>query len=99
MLAAAASLVVVIHHALADAGLTRRHAGADGGDDAAGLMPGDHHAPLDAPGHLAGREGGAVGVQIAAAHARRLDLEDDLARAWRGVGELPELQLAVAEKH
>ena len=42
MLAAAAALVVVVHDALADAGLLRRHAGADGGDDAAGLVAGDH---------------------------------------------------------
>ena len=42
MLAAAAAAVVVIHHALADARLVRRDAGAERDHDAAGLVPGDH---------------------------------------------------------
>jgi len=42
--------------------------------------------------------GGPVGVQIAPAHARGLDGDDDLAGTGRGVGELAKLQLALAEK-
>src|SRR5262249_53367458 len=42
---------------------------------------------------------GAVVVQVAAAHARGLDLEDHVARAGCRIGELSELELAISEKH
>src|SRR3984893_4992360 len=68
-----------------------------------------HHALAD-PGFLVGDGGahcrddatrigrGAVVVQVAAAHARGLDLEDHVARAGYRIGELSELQLAISEK-
>src|SRR5205085_9267115 len=54
----------------------------------------------DAAGHRAAWLGGRpVIVQVAAAHARRLDLEHHVARARRGVGEVAQLELSVTEKH
>src|SRR5262245_29510583 len=71
------------------------------GDHAAGLVTGDHAGrPLDATRDDATRIGrGAVVVQIAAAHARGLDLEDHVARAGCRIGEPSQLQLAISEKH
>src|SRR5262249_11669343 len=62
---------------------------------------GDHASrALDATCDDATRIGrGAVGVQVAAAHARGLDREDHVARAGCRIGELSELQLAISEKH
>src|SRR5262245_6032893 len=71
------------------------------GDDAARLVTGDHASrPLDATRDDAARiDRGAVGVQVAAAHARGLDLEDHVARAGCRIGEPSQLQLAISEKH
>src|SRR5262249_72266 len=65
------------------------------------LVTGDHAGrALDAAGDDATRIGrGAVGVQVAAAHARGLDREDHVARAGCRIWELPELELAISEKH
>ena len=38
-------------------------------------------------------------MQVAAAHAGGLDLEDHVPRARRRIGELPELQLAITQEH
>jgi len=101
VLAVAAAVIVVVHHALADPGLLLGDARAHRRDDAAGLVAGDHPGlPLDAPGHGPGRLGRrAIVVQVAAAHARRLDLEDHVSGAWCRIRELPELQLPISEKN
>jgi len=92
---------MVVHHALADPGFLVGDGGAHCRDDAAGLVTGNHAGrPLDATRDDSTRIGrGAVVVQVAAAHARGLDLEDHVARAGCRIGELPELQLAISEKH
>src|SRR5262249_21908674 len=94
-------VVMVVHHALADPGFPVGDGGAHCRDHAAGLVTGDHAGrALDATRDDSTRIGrGAVGVQVAAAHARGLDLEDHVARAGCRIGELPELELAISEKH
>src|SRR4029077_3865891 len=101
VLAVAAAIVMVVHHALADPGFLVGDGGAHCRDDAAGLVTGNHAGrPLDATRDDSTRIGrGAVVVQVAAAHARGLDLEDHVARAGYRIGELSELQLAISEKH
>ena len=101
VLAGAAAVVMVVHHALADPGFPVGDGGAYCHDHAAGLVTGDHAGrPLDATGDDSTRIGrGAVGVQVAAAHARGLDLEDHVARAGCRIGEPSQLQLAISEKH
>src|ERR1051326_5718614 len=83
-----AALVMMHHDALPDLRLRLADPGADRGHDAAGLMPGDDR--LGRRGQAADRRPAlwpAVLVQIAAAHARGLHLDDDLALAPRRVGE------------
>src|SRR5205807_1368285 len=101
VLAVAATVVMVIHHALADPGFLASDGDSHCRNDAAGLVTGDHAGrPLDAARDDSARIGrGAVVVQVAAAHARGLDLEDHVARAGCRIGELSELQLAISEKH
>ena len=38
-------------------------------------------------------------MQVAAAHARRLDLENHVSGAWCRIGEFPELQFPIPEKY
>ena len=96
MPASATALVVVIHHALADErGID---AGADGGNHAARLVAGDDRA---AGAEAEGGRGVArrsIRMQVAAAHPGGFHLEDDFAGAGRGVGELLDLELAIAEE-
>ena len=87
---------------LPDLGLTRRDVAADGGDHAAGLVSRDHRAALAAEAERRGAapgRAGAVELEVAAAHAGRPDLEHDLVRARRGVGEVAQFQLPVAQEH
>src|SRR5437660_126929 len=94
-----ATLVMVHHDALADLRLGGADPGADRGDDAAGLVPGDHR--LSRRGQPADRLAAlrpAVLVQVAAAHARGLHLDDDLALARRRIGEFHHFELAFAGK-
>src|SRR5207248_149861 len=95
-----AALVMVDHDALANLGLRLADPGADRGNDAAGLVPGDdwlgrRRQPADRRAALRP----PVLVQIAAAHARRLHLDDDLALARRRIGEVHQLELPFALKH
>src|SRR5262249_16661428 len=101
VLAVAAAVVMVVHHALADPRFPVGDGAAHRRDHAAGLVTGDHAGgPLDAARDAATRIGrGAVVVQVAAAHARGLDLKDHVARAGCRIGELSELELAISEKH
>ena len=90
---------MVHHDALADLRLGGADPGADRGDDAAGLVPGDHRfgrrgQPADRLAALRP----AVLVQVAAAHARGLHLDDDLALARRRVGKFHHFELAFAGK-
>ncbi len=83
----------------ADLGLGGADPGADRGDDAARLVPGDGR--LARGGEAAGRAAGfraAVLVEVAAAHARRLHLDDDLALARNRIGEVHQLELAFSGK-
>jgi hypothetical protein len=90
MLTAAATGVVVIHHPLAAASLLGSHPGADGDHDPAGLVAGDHRlgATLESRAGIPRLKGGAVDVQVTAAHTRRFDLEHHVAGTRRGVGEV-----------
>src|SRR6185312_14087658 len=101
VLAVAAPVIVVVHHALADARLLLGDPGAYRGHDAAGLVAGDHAGlPLDAAGHGSARIGrSAIVVQVAAAHARGLDLEDHVPGAGCRIGELSDFQLSVSQEH
>src|SRR6516164_4972916 len=101
MLTAAATSVVVIHHALAAAGLLGRHPCADRDHDATGFVAGDHwlSPQLESRAVIPRLEGGAVDVQVTAAHTRRFYLKHHIAGARRGVGEVSQLQLAVTDKH
>src|SRR5215831_12385970 len=101
MLTAAATGVVVIHHALAAAGFLGRNSCADSDYDAAGLVARDHRlgAAFESGASIAGLEGGAVNVQVAAAHTRCLYLEHRVAGARRGVGKVTQLKLPVTDKH
>src|SRR5262249_41178063 len=98
VLAAPAALVVVIHHALADQSWV--DAGADGMDDAARLVAGDHRsaAPAEAQAR-GGIAGGPVRVEVAAAHPRRLHGQHDLAGPSDRVGELLQLKLTISQEH
>src|SRR5205085_11841923 len=84
-----------------DAGFFFAHAAAERDHDSAGFVTGDHRigAAREAGGGVAGLEAGAVDVQVAAAHAGRLDFEHDVARSRRRIGEVAQFKLAVAEKH
>src|SRR5581483_12091276 len=101
VLAVAAPVIVVIHHALADPGLGRRHTCADRYHHTARLVPGDDTlGTLDASRHRPARlRGGPVVVQIAAAHAGGLDLQHDVAGSGRRIGKVAQLEPAVAEKN
>src|SRR5712691_9016439 len=98
VLAAPAPLVVMVHHTLADQpGID---AGADGVDDAARLMAGDHRPA--ATSQAEARRGvahGTVRVKVAAAHSRRFHGQHDLAGSGGRVGELSQLELSVAQEH
>src|SRR5439155_262153 len=97
MLAAAAALVVMVHHALTDQrGID---AGADGSDDAAWFVTRDDGAAGAEPERGSGVARGAIGMQIAAAHTRRLHLQNDFAGSGCRIGELLDLELAIAEEH
>jgi hypothetical protein len=86
----------MVHHALAHQ--RRVDAGAGGGHHAARLVTRDDGTTgpeAERGGRVADR---AIWMQVAAAHARGLHLEDDLARAGRGIRKVLELELAVAEE-
>jgi hypothetical protein len=65
-----------------------------------GFVPGDDGtvAHRDAAG-LPLALGAAVLMQVAAAHAGRLHLDDDIVSVRRGIGEWHQFQLAFAVKH
>ena len=99
MRADAAAAVMMLHDAHADPRLLVAHPRPHRRDDAARLVPGD-----DRPGAAEPQRrrraalGPAVEFEIAAAHARGLDLDDDLARSRRRVREVLQLERALAEK-
>ena len=98
MLAHRAALVVVHHDALADPRHLLADLGADRRDDAARLVPADHRVRVDrqAADRLAPGFRPAVLVEVAAAHARGLHLDDHLAGARGRVREFHQLDLAIA---
>ena len=100
MAADGAALVVVDHHPLADLRLRRADRAADRGDDAAWLVAGDGRRARrgEAAGLAAGFRA-AVLVQVAAAHARGLHLDDDLVRTRGWVGKIHHFELATAGEY
>jgi hypothetical protein len=69
-------------------------------DDPAWFVAGDHRpcelAQAERRGFSAGR---AIEFEIAAAHAGRLDFDDDIVRPRRWVGKVRNLQFASAKKN
>src|SRR5690348_11716725 len=94
----AAAAVVMHHRALAAARLLLADARAHRDHDAARLVPGDHRSAGRLEAERRRPALGAIGLEIAAAHARGLDLEHHLAGPRRRVGEVDELDLAIAGK-
>src|SRR4029077_20067469 len=99
MAAHSAAFVVMAHHALADAGLAFADARGDGNDNAAGLVPGDDRSLGRAADGKPATLGGAIGMKIAAAHARRLHGKRNLAGTGCRVRKVLERKLALAEEH
>jgi hypothetical protein len=100
MPAPAAAAVVVVHDALPDRRLRVRDARPPRSHDAAGLVTGDHGiAGATETERACGVASGSVSMQIAAAHARRLDGQDDLSRTRGRIREVAKLELTVAEEH
>src|SRR5215218_6577081 len=95
----AAAAVVMLHHPHSDPRLPLGHAGPDGGDDAAGLVPGDHRPAAALEAERRGAAGSAVEFEIAAAHAGSIDLDHDLARTGGGIGKIEDLDPPVAGQH
>src|SRR5688572_27727947 len=100
MLANAASGVMMIHHALPDRRFALGHTGPARRDDAAGLVATDERvfqiSKTQSGLRFPGRR--AVELEIRAAHARGLHLDDHLARTGRGIGEVAHFDLPVPEK-
>src|SRR5688572_31958341 len=96
----AAARIVVVHHALANRRLALRDAGTARYYHAARLVAADKRLSISSQPErllrLARRR--AVELEVAAAHARGLHLDHHLARAGRRIGELAQLDLAVAEE-
>ena len=87
------------HDALADLCLGGADPGADRGDDAAGLVPGDHRlSRRRQPADRLAAFLAAVLVEVAAAHPRGLHLDDDLALSRRRIGKFHHFELAIAGK-
>src|SRR5206468_1397569 len=100
VLAAAAALVVVDHHALARRRVGFGDARPAPGDDAARLVAGDDRSARAAQAQRRRSVAdGAVRVQIAAAHSRRLHGDDDLAGTRCRVREITKLELSASEKN
>src|SRR5436190_22824785 len=94
MAAHPASLVMVAHHALADARFALADARADGCHDSAGLMPGDDRPVRCSTDGEPAALGRAIGVQVAAAHPGSLHGEHDLARTGCRIREFLDCKLA-----
>ena len=98
MRAGAAARIVMHHDAVADAGGALVDGAADGGDDAAWLVAGDHRAAHFAEPERGGAARGAIELQVAAAHAGRFYLHDDVVWTRCRIGEFHQLQFAFAEE-
>ena len=86
------------HDARPDAGRGLLDGGPDRCHDAARLMSGDDRAVRLAEPERGGRTGGAIELEIAAAHAGSLDFDDHIVRSGRWVWKFGELQLSFAEE-
>jgi hypothetical protein len=99
MLAGAAATIVVHHDPSADPGGALLDLAPHGRDYAAWFVAGDHRpfelAQAERSGFPAAR---AIELEIAAAHAGRLDFDDDIVRPGRRVGKVRNLQFALTEK-
>src|SRR6185295_7098562 len=100
VLAVAAALVVVDHHALARRRVGLADTGATRGDDTARLVTGDDGSTRAAQAQRCGRVAdGAIGMQIAPAHSRGLHGDDDFAGPRRRVREFTQLELSSTEEN
>src|SRR5262249_61867565 len=96
---AATAAGIVMHHdagadprdALIDLGYDRRH-------DPAWLVPGDDRTAYVSETKRRGAAGGAIELEIAAAHAGSLDFDDHLPGSRGRIGELGQLQFALAKE-
>ena len=95
----AAATVVVAHHSSAIRQLFRGNVGTTCSDDTAWLVPADDRAAVAAQTQRLGAFRRAVEVQIAAAHARRLDFQDDIIRTGRRIGKLHQFELPATFEH
>src|SRR5450631_858341 len=100
MVALGAALIMVHHHALADPRLLGIDRGADRDHDAAGFVPSDDGT---VPHRNAGRLGlalrAAVLMQVAAAHAGRLHLDNHVMGFRSGIGERHQFQSAFSREY
>src|SRR5688572_29518091 len=101
VLAHAAAGVVVVHDPLADRRFLLRDTGAARRDHAARLVTADEGLRVGAEAErllrLAGRR--AVELEVRATQARGLHLDHHFAGAWRGIVEVADFDLPVAEEH
>src|SRR5438477_6269623 len=99
ILANATATIVVHHDAGADASGAVLDLVPHRSDNAAGFVAGDHRpfelAQAERRGFPAAR---AIKFEIAAAHAGRLNLDNDVLRTGRRVGKVRNLQFALAKK-
>ena len=87
-------MVVVDHHAVTHLRHVAWHSGTDGGDDARRLVAADEAARQRQAGIMCG----TVGMQVAAAQTRGLDLDHHLADARRRVVDVDEGEPLLAEE-
>src|ERR1700686_288518 len=100
MIALRAALIVVHHDALADSRLLRIDGAADRGHHAARFMPHDDGTVVHRnAGRLRPTFGAAVLMQVAAAHAGRLHLDDHVVGIGSGIGKLHQFQPALAREY
>ena len=92
---------MVKRHPITDLDRARVDVIPDLGDDPARFVSGDHRlTTILQSQRLERRPGGrSVQFQVAAAHARCLDLEHDVPRPRGGVGKFDQFQCAVAGKY
>jgi hypothetical protein len=92
----AAPAIMMHHDALTDPCLIGGHVRADRDDHAAWLVPGDHRAAMRTERRTDRGLAGTIIFQVGPAHPGSLDLQHDLARPRRRIGELRQRNLPVS---
>src|SRR5579862_2892420 len=90
--------VMVHHDAGADTGGPLVNGATGSRHNAARLVSGDNRAAHLAEPERSSPTGGAIELQVAAAHAGCLDLDHDIVRSRCWIGKFHELQFAFAEE-